>query len=76
MKLQDMGSAMTNDQFMIHVLNNSTSDYELQMILLEKRIGNKGNPLKVDELCEELNIKFERLSIKSESSNKSRETEE
>jgi hypothetical protein len=38
MKLQDMGSAMTNDQFMIHVLNNSTSDYELQMILLEKKL--------------------------------------
>ena len=40
MTLEDMGSAMTDDQFMIHVLNNLTSDYELQMFLLEKRIGN------------------------------------
>ena len=29
MKLEDMGSAMADDQFMIHVLNNLTSDYEL-----------------------------------------------
>jgi hypothetical protein len=25
-KLEDMGSVMTDDQFMIHVLNNLTSD--------------------------------------------------
>ena len=28
MKLEDMGSIMTDDQFMIHVLNNLTTDYE------------------------------------------------
>jgi hypothetical protein len=50
MKLEDMGSAMTDDQFMIHVLNNLTSDYELQMVILDKRIRNKKNPLEVDEL--------------------------
>jgi hypothetical protein len=41
MKLEDMGSAMTDDQFMMHVLNNLTSDYELQIVLLEKRIVRK-----------------------------------
>jgi hypothetical protein len=40
---------MTDDQFMIHVLNNLTSDYELHMVLLERRIENKENPLEVDE---------------------------
>jgi hypothetical protein len=49
MKLEDMWSAMTDDQFMIHVLNNLTSDYELHMVLLERRIENKENPLEVDE---------------------------
>jgi hypothetical protein len=38
---------MTDDQFMIHVLNNLTSDYEIQMVLLETRIGNKSNLLEV-----------------------------
>ena len=63
MKLEDMRSAMTDDQFMIHVLNNLTSDYELQMVLLEKRIGSKANPLEADKLREELNLRFKRLSI-------------
>jgi hypothetical protein len=49
-KLKDIGSTMIDDQFMIHVLNNITSDYELQMILLEKIIGDKKNSLKIDEL--------------------------
>jgi hypothetical protein len=56
MKLEDMGSIMTDDQLLIHVLNNLTTDYELQMVLLEKRIGDKSNPLEVDELREELNL--------------------
>ena len=56
-----MGSSMTDDQFMIQVL---TGDYELQMLLLEKRIGSKDNPLSIEELKEELNLRFERLSTK------------
>ena len=76
MKLEDMGSAMTDDQFMIHILNNLTSDYELQMVLLEKRIGNKSNPLEVDELREELNLRYERLCNQSESNNESKANEE
>ena len=67
---------MTDDQFMIHLLNNLTSDYELQMVLLEKRIGNKDNPLEVDELREELNLRFERLSTQNESNNESKANEE
>jgi hypothetical protein len=34
---------------------------------MEKRIGNKENPLTIDELKEDLNLRFERLSSKSES---------
>jgi hypothetical protein len=63
MKLDDMGSAMTDDQFMIRMLNNLTSDYKLQMVLMENRIIDKENPLEVDELCEKLSLRFERLSI-------------
>jgi hypothetical protein len=43
MKIEDMGSVMTDDQFMIHELNNPTRDYELQMVLVEKRVGDKEN---------------------------------
>jgi gag-polypeptide of LTR copia-type len=61
-KLETMGSAMTDDQFIVQVLNSLTSDYELQMLLLEKQIGNKENPLSIEDLKEELNQQFERLS--------------
>ena len=61
-KLETMGSVMTDDQFIVQVLNSLTSDYKLQMLLLEKQIGNKDNPLSIEELKEELNLRFERLS--------------
>jgi hypothetical protein len=40
-----MGSSMTDDQFIVQVLNSLASDYELQMRLLEKQIGIKDSPL-------------------------------
>jgi hypothetical protein len=35
-KLENMGSCITEDQFMIHILNNLTSDYDLQFALMER----------------------------------------
>jgi hypothetical protein len=58
LKLEVMGSFMTDDQFMVQVLNSLTNDYELQMLLLEKRIGSKENPLYIDELKEELSLRY------------------
>jgi gag-polypeptide of LTR copia-type len=66
-KLEDMGSNMTDEQFLIQVLNGLTGDYKLQMTLMEKRIGNKMDPLSIDELKKDLNLRYERLSSKSES---------
>jgi hypothetical protein len=34
-KLENMGSCIIENQFMIHILNNLTSDYELQRALME-----------------------------------------
>jgi hypothetical protein len=72
MNLEKKGSAMIDDQFMIHVVNYLTSDYELQMVLLEKRIGKKANTLKFDELSEELNLQLGRLSLQSELNSESK----
>jgi hypothetical protein len=48
LKLEVMVSFMTDDQFMVQVLNSLTNEYELQMLLLEKRIGSKENSLAID----------------------------
>jgi gag-polypeptide of LTR copia-type len=61
-KLETMGSYMTDDQFIVQALNSLTSDYELQMLLLEKQNGSKDNPFSIEDLKEELNLWFERLS--------------
>jgi gag-polypeptide of LTR copia-type len=66
-KLEVMGSNMTDEQFLIQVLNKLTGDYELQMTRMEKGIGNKENQLSIDALKEDLNLRYERLSSKSES---------
>jgi hypothetical protein len=61
-KLETMGSAMTDDQFIVQVLNSLTSDFKLQMLLLKRQVGNKDNPLSIEDVKEELNARFERLS--------------
>jgi uncharacterized protein YihD (DUF1040 family) len=60
---------MTYYQFMIHLLKNATSDYELKIDFLEKLVRNKGFQREVKELREELNLRFERLLIQSVSRN-------
>jgi hypothetical protein len=42
------------------------SDYELQMLLMKKLIGNKENPLTIDEIQEELSLKYLSLSLVAE----------
>ena len=50
MKLEELGSSISDSQFMIHILNNMTSDYDLQLAMMEKRINDKINPLTIDDL--------------------------
>jgi hypothetical protein len=35
---------------MIHILNNLTSDYELQLAMMERRVGDSERPLTVEEI--------------------------
>jgi hypothetical protein len=66
LKLEVMGLFLTDDQFMVQVLNSLTNDYELQILLLEKWIGSKENLLTIDEAKEELSLRYERLLMKTE----------
>jgi hypothetical protein len=64
-KLENMGSFITENQFMIHILNNLTSDYDLQLALMARRVGDADKPLTVEEVRGELNLRFERLNMKT-----------
>jgi DNA-binding cell septation regulator SpoVG len=71
MKLEDLGSSITDNQFMIHILNNMTTDYGLQLAMMEKRINDKLNPLTINEIRADLNLCFERLNMKANEQNES-----
>jgi hypothetical protein len=51
---------------MVQLLNSLTDDYELQMLQLEKRIGDERNPLTIEELKEELTLRYERMASKTD----------
>jgi hypothetical protein len=46
---------------MIHILNNMTSDYDLQLTFMRKRICDKLNPLTIDEIRKAFEFRFEGL---------------
>jgi hypothetical protein len=61
MRLEDLGSRISDHQFILHILNNMTDDYDLKM---EKRVTDKSNPLTINEIRDYLNLRFERLNEK------------
>jgi hypothetical protein len=64
-----MALSISENQFMIHIMNNLTSDYELQLTLMERRVGDEEKPLTIEEIRGELSLRYERMNMKS-SSNK------
>jgi hypothetical protein len=64
-KLENAGSCITENQFMIHILNNITSDYDLQHSLMERSVSDADKRLTVEEVRGKLNLRFERLNTKT-----------
>jgi len=64
MRLEELGSSISDNQFILHILNNMTDDYELQLAMMEKRIADGSNPLTIDEIRDDLNLRYERLTEK------------
>ena len=75
-RMEDMGSQMTDDQFMMHILNNLTKDYEMQVLKLEDRIGSSTNGLEIEDLRDELSLRYERMNVRDESSDEDDDGEE
>jgi hypothetical protein len=66
-QLENMSFNIDENQFMIHILNNLTKDYEVQVTLLERDIGSTSNPLTIEEIRNELSLRYERLKKSSAS---------
>jgi hypothetical protein len=50
---------------MIHILNNLTLYCELQLALMERRVGVVEKPLTIEEIRGELILRYESLNMKS-----------
>jgi hypothetical protein len=61
MRLEDLGSSIFDNQFTLHMLNNMTDDYDLQLAMMEKRVTDNYNPLTVNKTRDGLNLRFKRL---------------
>jgi hypothetical protein len=61
---------------MIHVLNNLPTEYNLQLALLEKRIGDTDKQLAFEEIRACLSLRFERLKMKYTKNEENEESEE
>jgi hypothetical protein len=64
MRLEELGSRISDNQFILHILNNMTDDYDLQLAMMEKRVTDKSNPLTIDEIRDDLNLRFKRSNEK------------
>ena len=55
---------MTEKHFLMHLINNLTSEYDYQVAMVEKRLDSDKNPLTLEELRADLNLRYERLGLK------------
>ena len=64
MKIESQGSKIDDVDFMIHILNNLPREYEVSQAKLEDRLNDDIDPLTIEEIRTELNLKFSRLNPK------------
>jgi hypothetical protein len=56
MRLEELGSSISDNQFILHILNNMTEDNDLQIAMMEKKVTDKSNPLTIYEIRDDLNL--------------------
>jgi DNA-binding cell septation regulator SpoVG len=64
MRLEELGSSTPENQFILHILNNMTDDHDLQLAMMEKRVTDNSNLLTIDEIRDDLNLRFKRFNEK------------
>jgi hypothetical protein len=64
MRLEELRSSISDNQFILHILNNMTDDYDLKLAMMEKRVTDKSNPLTINKIQDNSNLRFKRLNEK------------
>jgi hypothetical protein len=76
MKVEELESSISDNQFILHILNNMTDVYVLQLAMMEKRVTDKSNLLTIDEIWDDLSLRFERLNEKQKEENENDNNQE
>jgi hypothetical protein len=71
-----LGSSISDNKFILHILNNMMDDYDLQLAMMEKRVTDKSNPLTIDKIRDDLNLRFEILNEKQYEESENNNTQE
>jgi len=69
MKLANMSYTISDEQLIIHVLNNLPEEYDIQVSKLEGQLDDKTNPLTIGDIRTELSLRYARIKNKNGSSN-------
>ena len=69
LRLDDMGWPITDDQFMVKILNSLTSEYTNQMEYLERELDKTGDEkLTIKKIRSELSLRYERITKNAQKS--------
>jgi hypothetical protein len=60
-QLINAGSTMTEDELLEHVFASLPKDYEVVANRLEKRLGSSTNPVMMEEIRHNLNLKYQKM---------------
>jgi gag-polypeptide of LTR copia-type len=60
-QLINTGSTMTEDELLEHVFANLPKDYEVVANPLEKRLGSSSDPVTIEEIRHDLNLKYQKM---------------
>jgi len=61
-KLAEMNSTISDEDLLVHILNNLPKEYEIQQSKLEAQFGSTTSPLTIEDVRTELNLKFIRIT--------------
>jgi len=64
MKLKDLGSTMSDEDLIIHIMNNLMEDYKVQLLKLEEKLGSTMTTLSIDNVKAELCLRYAQMKTK------------
>ena len=65
-QLDQMGYKISNKDFMMHMLGNLPEKYESKVEILEKDIDHQHDPLTIERMTNELNMKYKKICKKND----------